>query len=490
MPDNTVSVKIQGEDDTAGAFAKADAEYKAFSRTIQDSNRAEVKSHMASAEAAGAHLRALRLLGDAEEMISHKESLGARLGSGLSSLLGSRGGGGIIGTLSSGLSALTSSGMGTATMFGALAVAAAAALAALMPLIASITLASVGFLGFAAVAAPEVIKMFQALSEHGKQLHNTMKQLSPAERSLVKEGEPLKDMFHRLQQAIQPEVIKAFATGIKIAKDLFPTFRTLVVAAGKAIDGFAKDILKWLEGPSGKKFISWMQTEGPKAIAEFGHALFTGMQWLGRFLDFMLNVGETMRRNWFRYMHDISNVLDVLRETFINVGHAIESAWNSTVHQVSALIDTLRGAFVSAGHTIEAIWNAIAGAASSAAGIIVGAISRISGALSAIPGMGILGSIAGKLGLATGGIAGAAVGGIQGGLRLVGEQGPELVRLPVGSSVYSAQQTPGMLGGGFNGPMTLQIEWVGTSASDDLLSWIRKNIRIRGGNVQTVLGRN
>ena len=35
----------------------------------------------------------------------------------------------------------------------------------------------------------------------------------------------------------------------------------------------------------------------------------------------------------------------------------------------------------------------------------------------------------------------------------------------------------------------LQIEWVGTNGGDELLSWIRKNIRIRGGNVQNVLGK-
>lgn len=64
--------------------------------------------------------------------------------------------------------------------------------------------------------------------------------------------------------------------------------------------------------------------------------------------------------------------------------------------------------------------------------------------------------------------------------------------LPTGTSVAVNNTgrpeqvlAPGQSGGGG----TLQIEWTGTSGGDELLAFIRKNIRIRGGNVQSVLGR-
>jgi len=88
-------------------------------------------------------------------------------------------------------------------------------------------------------------------------------------------------------------------------------------------------------------------------------------------------------------------------------------------------------------------------------------------------------------------IGGAATGGPRGGLTWVGEQGPELVRLPGGSTVIPAGQSRTMAGpsGGGRGVGALQVEWVGGNAGDEFMSWLRKNIRIRGGDVQAVLGR-
>lgn len=39
-----------------------------------------------------------------------------------------------------------------------------------------------------------------------------------------------------------------------------------------------------------------------------------------------------------------------------------------------------------------------------------------------------------------------------------------------------------------SGPAVVQLEWVGGQGGDELLKWIRKSIKIKGGNVQTVLG--
>jgi hypothetical protein len=80
---------------------------------------------------------------------------------------------------------------------------------------------------------------------------------------------------------------------------------------------------------------------------------------------------------------------------------------------------------------------------------------------------------------------GYGAGGIGGGWATVGEYGRELVRLPQGSHVYPHSQAA-MAGAA--APAKLQIEWIGGNASDEFITWLRKNIRIRGGDVQSVLG--
>lgn len=92
---------------------------------------------------------------------------------------------------------------------------------------------------------------------------------------------------------------------------------------------------------------------------------------------------------------------------------------------------------------------------------------------------------------ATGGNVGAAAtGGARGNLVEVGEQGRELVRLPYGSTVIPNSNLQSMAASGGGGGGVVQLEWVGGNAGDDFMRWLRSNIRIRGGNVQRVLGVN
>jgi TP901 family phage tail tape measure protein len=94
-------------------------------------------------------------------------------------------------------------------------------------------------------------------------------------------------------------------------------------------------------------------------------------------------------------------------------------------------------------------------------------------------------------GMAHGGIVGAAGGGPRSGLTWVGEQGPELVRLPYGSTVYPAGQSANMAAAAAHGgpaQVQLEINSGGARLDDLLLEILRKAVRIRGGNVQTVLG--
>ena len=97
-----------------------------------------------------------------------------------------------------------------------------------------------------------------------------------------------------------------------------------------------------------------------------------------------------------------------------------------------------------------------------------------------------------QLGNQYGGIGsghGYAAGGAASGWAMVGERGAELVRLPVGSTVYPHGASMAMAGGG---GQVIQLQISGGQSDFDqfLLQWLKKNVRVLGGgNVQTAFGR-
>lgn len=126
-------------------------------------------------------------------------------------------------------------------------------------------------------------------------------------------------------------------------------------------------------------------------------------------------------------------------------------------------------------------------------------LDKLMGYIAGIPGR-IKSSVSGAVsglgsflpGFAHGGIVGhAAEGGARGGLVKVGEHGEELVRLPYGSQVIPNGKTQDMLSSaGSGGRTVLEIRSDGSKLADLLLEVLRKAIRVRGGNVQLVLGRS
>ncbi|MEU8362315.1 ABC transporter C-terminal domain-containing protein [Nonomuraea sp. NPDC048882] len=108
--------------------------------------------------------------------------------------------------------------------------------------------------------------------------------------------------------------------------------------------------------------------------------------------------------------------------------------------------------------------------------------------------------LADRYGLTTSAVKGALVassgkasGGVAGGITLVGERGPELVRLPFGSQVTSANQTAATLtagGGGSDRPIHIVLQIGTTALGEIIVDPLRKAVRTRGGNVQAVLGRS
>ncbi len=93
-------------------------------------------------------------------------------------------------------------------------------------------------------------------------------------------------------------------------------------------------------------------------------------------------------------------------------------------------------------------------------------------------------------GYAHGGIVGAATGGIHGGLRLVGEQGPELVSMAPGSRVTPAGATKNMLqGAGQNARQVIELTVHAVLEGYVLKDFIKKTVTIDGsGSVQEAFG--
>lgn len=319
------------------------------------------------------------------------------------------------------------------------------ALAAIIagPLLASLAPITLGFVAFGGVAVSEITKIIaahqklqaaqasyaKATTTSGKSSALAAEKaalagLSGPEKQVMSLMSGLSDQFHKLEKAVQPQVVKAFGSALKIIKDLMPAIRPLAEAAGKAIDGFLQKIDSWLRSDSGKKFIKWMQSDGPHAIETFGKVMWDVAQGVGRTFDFLNNAGHT-------WMHNVSVVID-----------RVKTYWDELSHAASAVGRAVGGDF-------DAMASTISGAVSRVIGLIhdlEGALDSVNSHLGGIPGKAL-----GFLGLATGGIAGAATGGVRAGMTLVGEHGPELVQLSAGSRVYNNSQSRQMMAGASGG---------------------------------------
>jgi hypothetical protein len=93
---------------------------------------------------------------------------------------------------------------------------------------------------------------------------------------------------------------------------------------------------------------------------------------------------------------------------------------------------------------------------------------------------GGLSGVAHFLGLASGGVSGAASGGPRGGWTMVGEAGPELVRLPYGSHVLPAGQSAAMAGGGGGGVIELRL--VVDGSDSEIMRALMRRTRLMGGD--------
>jgi TP901 family phage tail tape measure protein len=181
-----------------------------------------------------------------------------------------------------------------------------------------------------------------------------------------------------------------------------------------------------------------------------------------------------------------AKIMDFFTKTlpswFDTAVHGVTNAWNAVYNAIFAPIkrayDDVTGFLNNLISTIESL----PGKAASAAGAAASSLMHAGGNLNPLNWF------------AKGGVVGAAVGGAQGGWTMVGEQGPELVQLPYGSTVMPNSNTTSMLGAlgqGFGGgPLSIVLDVQG--GDQEFVTFLRKVIRARGGSgsnsVQIALG--
>lgn len=164
---------------------------------------------------------------------------------------------------------------------------------------------------------------------------------------------------------------------------------------------------------------------------------------------------ELIQQGWQMFVDGLTVVWAALTAAWNVVWNAIVSVWNAVGAPLFTAIQTVWETLKSAAETVTSaiggffknMWNGVVSAATSALNGLIGVMNHL------IDGANLLikatnaatGSKISPVGritpLATG------VRNFRGGVALVGEQGPELVKLPRGANVYTASQTRDMVDG-------------------------------------------
>lgn len=155
------------------------------------------------------------------------------------------------------------------------------------------------------------------------------------------------------------------------------------------------------------------------------------IRWIGRIISGFTSMYANMRRTIRNGIDLFWDLLAAVRDTFDRIWAKIKSVW-----------DRMGGAARTAGRVVLQVIGSIRSAIGSVS--FSGLLDRARNVASTIGGL--VGSM-----FAHGGIVGAATGGIRSGMQWVGEQGPELVKLPAGSTVHSASDSQRMYRGGAGG---------------------------------------
>jgi hypothetical protein len=307
----------------------------------------------------------------------------------------------------------------------------------------------------------------------------------------------------------------------RLSRDILPTLRTYgpVIAAifapladklGDGLIGFIQNLLPGLvDGLKGAEPIIEVLAD---RLPDIGQALGDFFRELGEhgdeasvfFNDLITVVLKLI--DWFGKFIGLNLELYVaIRNVFVNGKQLVLDFAMAAIDWFERLVDSAVAAF----GWIPGLSGKLAGAKAAFADARKGINAELAkikdktvtirvrtfGIATARAALGVAERLADLQGNAHGGIVGAAVGGVHSGLRWVGEQGPELAKLPAGTTVHSAADSQRMwrgMGGGGGGSTEVLLS-AKPSANRDLISALIESLQYEcrtryEGKAQKMLG--
>lgn len=399
---------------------------------------------------------------------------------------------------------------GTVAAIGLLLPVIGAVAVELTGLVTGFAAAGLGAGAFALLAMPAIKKVMGALGDTKAQLDK----LPKGEQQVVKGVKDLKKEFDNLSKAFQPQVWKLFNDALKIANDLLPSVTPMATAFANALHPLLKRLDDFSKSKGFKDFMKQLTSDIGPATTAIGNGLAKIGPALGQFFTLMskkdvvnaINIFFTTLATTITIIadgiHRFMQNYDSFTGTIKRDSHDISKAWDALVNDAKKIFNGIVGFFVSMGHKAESAFNTVKNAGIDAwnwlkalPGKVGRAFAGLGHAISS-PFVSAFQAVRNWWNSTLGGkgfsipswvpvfggdsfhIPYFHTGGI------VGGSGDQLAMLKGGEGVFTRDQMAAM----GNGSNRVVIEWVGGNADDQFMSWLKKNVRIRGGD-PAVLGR-
>lgn len=244
----------------------------------------------------------------------------------------------------------------------------------------------------------------------------------------------------------------------EIIEILFPSSDTAATGLLAGIKESLSDVQEWLGDPKNKQSIR-------DFFAKFDD-FFTKLteEWIPDLQEFGRNVGSLVR--------PFNSVISVIRRVVSWFDYGLPGAFGRLAKKGKNIFDGVKEGFRTGMNWIISKWNSLS---------------------FTLPSFSVFGQSIGGGTLGVSPIDYFASGGItRGGTSVMNENGPEAVRLPTGSMIYSAGDSARMMGAGRGQAIDLNVKVDRTTERgliDVLFSMLRFEIDQRyGGDVQLALG--
>lgn len=279
-------------------------------------------------------------------------------------------------------------------------------------------------------------------------------------------------LFERFGEPFKGPVARALETLSGLLDKLAPSFDRIGQSMAPIIDKLAPAFAEFVENvmpgleeaiDASKPIFETLAAHLPgigDAISDFLSSIAESGPEAADFLDDFLSLVEKV----IRWTGDLIGWLTRLYRGFENAKNNIKGALRQMKNDIQDAANFITGKI----RTLQAVIDGLHGKS-----ITINISRVIETALSGVQAYVDKHS-------AAGGIVGAAVGGIHNGLRWVGEQGPELMDVPAGTTVHSAADSQRMMrraqgSGGAGGVFSFAKS--GNAVLDELAAWMLERLQ-------------